>query len=59
MQPQPKSDSKHNGILLKDLNEGRLSEAAQQFEVWDKAAGQVVAGLLRRRMAEEKLFKAA
>jgi hypothetical protein len=29
---------------------------AEQFEAWDHASGQVVAGLLRRRLAEEKLF---
>ncbi|ADW69025.1 lysozyme [Granulicella tundricola] len=43
-------------MLLKDLNAGKLAEAAHQFEAWDHVSGQVVAGLLRRRLAEEKLF---
>jgi GH24 family phage-related lysozyme (muramidase) len=30
--------------------------AAQQFERWDEAAGKVMAGLLRRRIAEEEIF---
>ena len=42
--------------LLKDLNMGKLAEAAAQFEAWDHVGGMVVAGLLRRRIAEEKLF---
>lgn len=31
--------------------------AAEQFEMFDHAGGKVVAGLLRRRIAEEKLFE--
>ncbi len=42
--------------LLLDLNEGKVAEAAKQFEVWDHAKGKVIAGLLRRRLAEESLF---
>jgi len=42
--------------LLRDLNAGDFAGAAAQFELWDHASGQVVAGLLRRRLAEEKLF---
>ena len=45
--------------LLRDLNAGDLAGAAAQFEAWDHASGEVVAGLLRRRIAEEVLFKAA
>ena len=45
--------------LLKGLNAGKLAEAAAQDDEWDKAGGKEVAGLLRRRMAEEKLFVAA
>lgn len=43
--------------LLRVLNAGNYKAAAQQFERWDKAAGSVVAGLLRRRLAEEKEFQ--
>lgn len=42
--------------LLVLINEGHLTEAANQFERWNTAGGQVVAGLLRRRMAEQRLF---
>jgi lysozyme len=42
--------------LLRDLNAGDFAAAAQQFELWDHAGGEVVAGLLRRRMAEMELF---
>jgi lysozyme len=45
--------------LLRDLNSGDISGAAAQFEAWDHASGQVVVGLLRRRLAEEALFKEA
>lgn len=45
-----------SSTLLRDLNAGDVAGAAQQFEVWDHAAGQVVAGLLRRRLAEEAEF---
>jgi lysozyme len=43
--------------LLKDLNAGQFDAAAAQFELWDHAGGQVVAGLLRRRQAEVALFQ--
>lgn len=42
--------------LLEDLNEGKIEEAAQQFTLWDLAGGNVVAGLLRRRIAEQGEF---
>jgi lysozyme len=45
--------------MLKDLNAGDVAAAAAQFEDWDHCAGKVVAGLLRRRIAEEKLFASA
>ena len=43
--------------LLKLLNQGKYTEAAEQFKRWDKDNGKVVAGLLRRRLAEESEFK--
>jgi len=42
--------------LLADLNDGKVEEAAQQFTLWDLAGGNVVAGLLRRRIAERGEF---
>lgn len=50
----------HNFItstLLKQINSGwALSEASEQFLRWNKAGGQVLAGLARRREAEKALF---
>lgn len=40
------------------LNAGDYAGAASAFEMWDRAGGQVMAGLLRRRKAEEALFNA-
>ena len=45
--------------LLRLLNEERHDEAALEFRKWDRAGGQVLAGLTRRRMAEERLFETA
>jgi lysozyme len=47
-----------SSTLLKDLNAGNLTDAAAQFERWDKSGGQVIAGLLRRRNAEAQEFAA-
>ena len=44
--------------MLVKINAGDLSGAANEFEKWDHASGQVVAGLLRRRIAEEQEFLA-
>jgi murein L,D-transpeptidase YcbB/YkuD len=41
---------------LKLLNEGKFQEAADQFPRWDKAGGQSLLGLSRRRRAERALF---
>ena len=48
--------SLNGSTLLHLLNAGDYAGAAGQFERWDKAGGQVVAGLLRRRIAEETEF---
>jgi lysozyme len=45
--------------LLVDLNAGDFAKAADQFLGWDRCDGNVVAGLLRRRMAEQALFTSA
>lgn len=42
--------------LLKRVNEGKFKEAADEFLKWNKAKGQVMAGLTRRRAAERELF---
>ena len=42
--------------LLRLLNSGDYAAAANEFERWDLCNGQVVAGLLRRRQAEEAEF---
>ena len=42
--------------LLSYLNKGNYSAAADQFARWNKGGGKVLAGLVRRREAERKLF---
>lgn len=42
--------------LIRRLNAGKTQEAADQFLVWTKAGGKVLAGLTRRREAERALF---
>ena len=42
--------------LVKKLNAGDVNGAAEQFLVWNKGAGKVLPGLVRRREAERKLF---
>jgi lysozyme len=43
--------------LLRLLNKSDFEAAAKEFEKWDHAGGNVVAGLFKRRVAEEILFK--
>lgn len=45
-----------NSTLLKKFNIGDVQGAADQFPLWNKAAGKVMAGLTRRRKAERELF---
>ncbi|WP_047238415.1 lysozyme [Chromobacterium subtsugae] len=45
-----------SSTLLRLLNKGDYAGAAAQFPRWDRAGGQVVPGLLRRRQAEQALF---
>lgn len=42
--------------LLKKINAGEFSEAAEEFLKWNKAKGKVLPGLTRRREAEKTLF---
>lgn len=47
----------HGSTMLRLLNAGDYHGAAGQFERWDHAGGKEVAGLLRRRKAEEAEFE--
>ena len=43
--------------MLKVLNEGKYDEVPYQMKRWNKANGEVLAGLVRRREAEAALFE--
>lgn len=45
-----------SSTLLKKINAGDKAGAANQFEVWNKAGGKVLEGLVKRRAAEKALF---
>ncbi|MGH8384915.1 MAG: lysozyme [Pseudomonas sp.] len=45
-----------SSMLLKLLNSVDYAGTAEQFLRWNKAGGQVLSGLTRRREAERKLF---
>jgi lysozyme len=49
-------NAEKGSTLLKLVNAGDMDAAAEQFQLWDHASGQVVAGLLRRRLAEKEEF---
>jgi lysozyme len=44
--------------LLKYVNDLMFERAAEEFPKWSRAGGQEIEGLLRRRLAEQSLFKA-
>ena len=46
-----------DSTLLQDLNAGNFAGAVGEFQKWDHAGGQVLAGLLKRRVAEASLFQ--
>ncbi|CAD0231473.1 Lysozyme (fragment) [Planktothrix agardhii] len=50
------ADSLFQSTLLKLLNQGDFQGAADQFPRWNKAGGQVLDRLTRRRKAEKALF---
>lgn len=50
------SEAFRSSTLLKLLNSGDMRGASNEFEKWDHAGGKVVAGLLRRRLAERDEF---
>jgi len=43
--------------LLRKLNQEDYEGAANEFKRWNKGGGQVLRGLVRRRAAEEALFR--
>lgn len=45
--------------LLKKLNAGNVAGASGQFLVWNRARGEVLPGLDRRRKAEREMFDGA
>ena len=45
-----------SSTMLKMLKSGQIQDASEQFDLWDRAGGKVVAGLLRRREAETAMF---
>lgn len=48
-----------SSTLLKRLNAGDYAGAAEQFPRWNKAGGQVLTGLAKRRAAERQMFLGA
>lgn len=46
----------NSSTLLRLVNARQFAAAADQFPLWDKANGQVLNGLVRRRAAERQLF---
>lgn len=45
-----------SSTLLRLLNSGNPALAAEEFTKWDLVAGKPSAGLMRRRLAEQRLF---
>lgn len=45
--------------LLRKVNCGAISEAANEFGHWNKDNGKIIKGLTRRRAAEKELFLSA
>lgn len=45
--------------LLKKLKAGDYAGACEEFGKWNKAGGKELAGLTRRRAAEQRLFRSA
>jgi lysozyme len=42
--------------VLRNLNNGAITQAAESFLLWNKAGGKVLPGLVRRRKAERRMF---
>lgn len=50
-------NAEKGSTLLKLVNENDMADAANEFAKWSHASGVVVAGLLRRRLAEKAEFE--
>jgi GH24 family phage-related lysozyme (muramidase) len=50
------SGNLQSSTLRMKLNRGNYEGAADEFPKWRKAGGRVLQGLVRRRIAERKLF---
>ena len=46
-----------NSTLLKEVNAGNYQAVPQEIKRWNKAGGEVLKGLMRRREAEALLFQ--
>mgnify|MGYP001309099867 FL=1 len=46
-----------NSTMLTVLNQGRLNDVPFEMQRWNKAGGEVLKGLVRRRKAESLLFE--
>lgn len=51
------SGNLQESTLLRVLNDGKYDEVPQQIKRWNKANGEVLEGLIRRREAEALLFQ--
>jgi len=45
-----------NSTLLRMINAGSVEAAAEQFPRWNRSAGRIMAGLVKRREAERLLY---
>lgn len=43
--------------LLRLLNQGKYQQAAAEFPRWSNAGGHLIPGLVKRRMAERRMFE--
>lgn len=43
--------------LLRYINDGRMDDAAEQFQRWNHAGGRTIDGLTARRKAEREMFE--
>lgn len=52
-------DAFGKSTLLRLFNEGKTELAAKQFDVWRRAGGRVLQGLVNRRADERRVFEGA
>jgi len=45
-----------NSTMLRVLNEEKYADVPQEIKRWNKAGGEVLDGLIKRREAEAKMF---